>query len=95
MSEFPSINWTKNEKNKYKTFWDGSVFLVALRVKNNATQTQKWEFDKVRFNCDGEDASLEIGDSGEPYDAWTWEDFEYFALLEGDMPGTEPPREGT
>lgn len=88
----PPINWVKNEPGKYKTFWDGSRFLFALQVKNNALGTTRWEFDVLEFDCDGEGASLRYPD-GEYYDSWTWDAFEYFALLDGQMPGEEAPEE--
>jgi hypothetical protein len=82
----PAINWIKNDPKKYCNFIDGSVFLVALRVRNNKTNTERWEFDVVEFDCDGESACLYYRGKTEIYGSWTWNDFEYFMLLEGSMP---------
>lgn len=88
MKDLPSIQWIKNDPKKHTWFTDGSVFLVALRTgKSGGPYT--WDFDKVRINAD-ENMSLTISECGCSYDAWSWEDFEYFALLEGSMP-TEWP----
>lgn len=88
----PKINWIKNDPDKHQWFEDGSVFLVALRVKNNKTKIEKWEFDMVAANCDGEGMSLHYR-QGEPYDAWTWPDFEYFTVVEGQEPIKKPDGE--
>lgn len=82
----PFIPWVKNDPKKFKFFTDGGVFLVALQVKNNKTGVSRWEFDVVEFDCDVEGASLYYRGKPEAYDSWAWEDFEFFALLEGDMP---------
>jgi hypothetical protein len=47
-----------------------------------------WEFDVVETDCDGERMTLRYRD-GESYDAWVFDDFEFFALLEGEMPTAE------
>lgn len=80
----PHINWIKNGP-EHKIFTDGSEFLVAIQVRNSVTNSTKWDFDRVTISCD--DDLFELRHSnGEIYDAWSWEDFEYFALLSGEMP---------
>jgi len=83
--ELPKINWIENDPSKYNQFFDGSVFLVAVLVRNNKTGGTKWEFDcvEVKVDCDGSSLYYKNGDI---YDSWSWDDFEYFSLLEGDMP---------
>jgi hypothetical protein len=83
---FPKINWIKNDPKKYNCFTDGSVFLVALQVTNNKTKQTKWEFDVIEADCDSESCTWRYRERGECYSSWQWGDFEYFALLEGDMP---------
>ena len=80
----PDIKWVKNNPEKHKYFTDGSEFLVALQVSSNGGP-YTWDFDVVQVNCDGEGMDLTYR-GGEPYDAWLWDDFEYFALLDGEMP---------
>lgn len=86
----PEIDWIKNDPKKFNTFLDGSVFLVAIQVSTKGGP-YRWDFDIVQLDCDGEGASLRYRGSGEPYDAWSWGDFEYFKLLEGEMPTYEEP----
>lgn len=76
MSELPP-NWIKNEAD---SFQDGSVYIVALQVTNNETGKTKWEIDKIRVTCDEDHFSMAYADCADstPYDAWTWEDFEYY-----------------
>lgn len=87
MSEFelPSINWIKNDPLKFNSFSDGSVFLVAYKVRIDG-DPPVWAFDVVEVGCDDERMNLYFRDKVESYDGWDWECFEYFALLEGDMP---------
>jgi hypothetical protein len=87
LGKLPQINWIKNDPEKYKHFTEGSTFLVALKVRRNKDGTEFWDFDVVTCECDDEGVNLMYrGYAREPYDAWTWRDFEYFALLEGKMP---------
>jgi hypothetical protein len=81
----PNINWIKNDPDKHKFFTDGSVFLVALQVRNIKNKTTQWEFDVVRTDCDGEGMHL-TQKCGCSYDDWSWDDFEYFKLLDGNLP---------
>lgn len=83
------LTWIKNDPEKHNVFSDGSVFLVAIEVNNNKTGKTRWDFDVLRFDCDGESAYLTYRDSHEFYDKWCWSDFDYFILLEGDMPTSE------
>ena len=83
----PQISWVKNDPKKHTVFEDGSTFLVALRV--NKGFKLHWEFDVVKWDCDGEGGHMvHRGANGiyEAYDVWEWEDFEYFYLIEGSMP---------
>ena len=89
--EFPKVEWIKNDPEKHKFFEDGSVFLVALQVKNGKTKKVRWEFDVVEIDCDGEGMSLWYRGKSELYDSWSWEDFSHFCLLEGVMPFAELP----
>lgn len=86
-NQFPTINWIKNDPKKYKYFYDGSVFLIAVMVKNSIKESERWELDVIRVSCDGDWFCLEYR-SGEIFDAWEWEDVEYFHLIEGEMPTT-------
>lgn len=81
----PKINWIKLDSRKHSYFNDGSKFLVALQVYNGKTKKTEWEFDIVTTECDGEGMSLKY-EGGDYYDRWTWFDFEYFFLLDGEMP---------
>lgn len=93
MGNKPSITWAENTEEFHNAlFSDGSIFLVALQV-GKLGGPYKWDFDVVKANCDGEGMVLEDRE-GNPYDAWQWDDFEYFALLEGEMPTARPPRSG-
>jgi hypothetical protein len=89
----PKIDWVKNDPKQHRYFIDGSKFLVALQVSNNKTGVTKWEFDTVMADCDGESMGLRCPCNGDTYDAWLWEDFEFFALLGGEMPTAEPTEE--
>ena len=80
----PDIKWIKNDPEKHKYFTDGSKFLVAILVGPNGGP-YTFDFDVVETNADGEGMDLTYS-SGEPYDAWLWDDFEYFVLLRGEMP---------
>ena len=88
MVNLPEINWIKNDPEKYCLFVDGSKFLVALQVRNNKTKITKWDFEVVVTNCDGEDMSL-MTSEGEYFSGWQWIDFDYFCLLDGEMPTAE------
>lgn len=88
MSETPPhIDWVKNDKEKHQFFTDGSRFLVALQVGRQGGPYE-WEFAIVVTNCDGEGMTLQWPE-GEYYSDWNWEDFEWFKLLEGEMPTAE------
>lgn len=80
----PSIDWVRNDPEQHQLFSDGSIFLVALQTgKSGGPYT--WDFDVVKANCD-EDGMTLVDREGNSYDAWSWDDFEFFKLLEGDMP---------
>jgi hypothetical protein len=81
----PSINWVKLNPKLHNFFEDGSKFLVAVQVHNGRTGETKWEFDVVIMVCDGDGAFLTY-EGGEMYDRWSWQDIEYFHLIEGEMP---------
>lgn len=81
----PQINWVKLDPKKHNYFYDGSRFLVAVQVHNWKTKKTEWEFDVVVVDCDGDGMFLKY-EGGDLYDKWDWFDFEYFCLLEGDMP---------
>lgn len=85
----PQIKWIKNDPEKHKFFVDGSTFLVALQVSTKSAPPE-WDFDVVTTDCDGESMHLRVRDNGDAYYSWTWDDFEYFHLLGGDMPTPEP-----
>ena len=82
--ELPSIKWVKNDPEVHQLFEDGTVFIVALQVRHKKGPPQ-WDFDVVETDCVGEGMTLKYR-GGEPYDSWDWTDFEYFALLDGEMP---------
>jgi len=81
----PQINWIKNDPKKHRFFVSGSVFLVAVMVRNSKTNTEQWEFDVIQIACDEDWFCLEYR-TGESFDAWEWSDVEYFHLIEGEMP---------
>jgi hypothetical protein len=83
----PQIEWIKNDPGKHQVFGDGSTFLVALQVGPTGGP-YKWDFDVVKANCDGESMYLEDRE-GNAYSTWDWSDFEFFALLEGEIPQPE------
>lgn len=68
------------------TFMDGEKYLVALRVISK--DTTKWEFHKVQIRCDEDRFELNYADDDDlmgwiaPFDAWTWDCFEYFIRYE-------------
>lgn len=93
--ELPKIEWIKNDPQKHKFFEEGSVFLVALQVKNSKTKKVRWEFDVVETDCDGYRMTLYYRGKSEIYDSWNFEDFEYFYLLEGKMPMSKDQYEQT
>lgn len=68
------------------TFMDGEKYLVALRVVSN--NTTAWEFHKVQIRCDEDTFELNYADDDDligsvvPFDAWTWDCFEYFIQYE-------------
>lgn len=84
--QLPAIKWVKNTPKYHSAmFQDQSVFLVALKTgKTGGPYT--WSFDTVKTNCDGEGMTLETPECGCAYSAWSWDDFEYFALIDGEMP---------
>lgn len=84
----PGINWVKNDPDKYKWFQDGSEFLVALRVGNNKKKTERWEYAVITVNCD--EGRFDLSSNNELYDMWSWEDFEYFHLMDGVLPTAGP-----
>lgn len=86
--DFPIINWIENDPIKYNCFVEGSVFLVATLVRNNKLGGIKYEYDCVEIRANGDGARLYYR-NGDIYDAWNWEDFEFFTLIEGDMPYCE------
>lgn len=93
MLEMPGINWIKNTPEYQKaTFSDGSVFLVALQLGPEGGP-YKWDFDVVQVSCDGEWMVLNTRECSCSYSAWSWDDFEYFALLDGEMPKPAQSRE--
>ena len=86
----PETNWIENDPKKYNSFSDGSAFLIAVNVTNTKSGQTNWEFDCVEFDCDGDGANLVYRGSREPFDSWSWDDIEFFHLLEGDMPTYHP-----
>lgn len=84
LEELPTIKWIKNDG--FTSFADGSVFIVALRVEDDKTKALNWDFDVVELDCGGDEALLYYRGKSELYTAWEWDDFEYFALIDGDMP---------
>ena len=83
------INWIKNDPEKHQWFEDGSVFLVAYVIHIAKTGKTRQDYDVVVVSCDGGDFQLNLR-NGEPYDDWTWEDFDYFALIDGNIPTRRP-----
>lgn len=90
--EVPKIEWVKNDPKLHQWFSDGSVFLVALQTGKNGGP-YKWDFDVVEVNCDGDGMFLQYPHGGEAYSDWEWTDFEYFQLMEGEMPTARPSEE--
>jgi hypothetical protein len=88
LNAMPEINWIKVDLSKHIYFEDGSRFLIAVFVENSRTRTKKWEFDIVSASCNDERLSL-VYENGEPYDTWTWDDIDYFAVLEGKEPTSD------
>lgn len=89
LEETPHIKWIKNDPKKHAWFQDGSVFLVALRTRiKNGPLT--WKYETIRVDCDGDDFTLLTNECHCTYDSWQWRDFEYFALLEGEVPTERP-----
>lgn len=89
----PLLNWIKNDKFKFKYFYDESVFLCAIQVHSINTGITRWEFAVIEWTSDDELASMRYHGTNEYFDQWEWEDFSYFVLISGDMPSEEPPRE--
>lgn len=90
--DFPVINWVKNDPKKHRYFLDGSSFLVALKVSIKGGPFF-WEFHAIQVDCDGENMSLRYR-GGDSFDEWTWDDLEFFHLIEGEMPTSEMKEEG-
>jgi len=88
----PKIKWIKNDPKKYSYFQEGSVFLVALQTGKTGG-LYGWDFDVVEFDSDEDGASLWYRGKEAIYDSWVWSDFEYFMLLEGEMPTSSPSEE--
>lgn len=84
---WPKIDWIKNDSKKHRHFNDGDIFLIALRVR--IKEIERWEFDVVEMDCDGDGASMWYRGKSEPYDAWSWDDVEYFKVIEGCEPTAE------
>lgn len=89
MRPMGAFEWIKNDPDKYNWFTDGSKFLVALQIRDQKKKITYWDYDVVVTSCDGEGMHL-CCSNGEVYDAWTWPDFEYFVLLDGEMPAAGP-----
>jgi hypothetical protein len=88
-NDLPEIKWIKNDPKKHQWFYDGSVFLVALRTGKTGGP-YKWDFETVTVSADGESMSFNQRECGCDYSSWSWEDFEYFHVLEGQEPTTKP-----
>lgn len=84
MSE-PKIDWIKNDPEKHRYFNDGDVFLIAI-PQASSNGVERWDFDVVEMDCDGEGASMWFRNKSEVYDSWSWDDVEYFKVLEGNEP---------
>ncbi len=88
--ELPKINWIKMDQEKHRYWTDGSRFLFALQVKNSVKKTVRWDFETLEISCDYDGVSLKTCE-GEFYSSWNVEDFEYFYLIEGEMPTPKEP----
>lgn len=83
----PGLSWQRHVPER-KDVYDGDVFLVALQVENKETGRKYWEIEKLRVSCDSDGAGegffeliyADCADST-PYDAWTWDDFEFSIKL--------------
>lgn len=80
----PIINWIKMDPSKHNQFSEGDVYLIALRTgKNGGPYT--WEIDRVKIFADDGKSSL-VYECGCSYDSWSWDDVEYFSVVEGSEP---------
>ena len=81
MKKLQLPKWKLNELSQ-SDLYDGDEFLVAVRVCNTSLDNEKWEFEKIRINCDDEFFHIHYFDCcNEAYDTWAWEDFEYYIKL--------------
>lgn len=85
--------WIKNDiKNPY--FYDGDEFLVATLVTNNVTNTENWEFYKIRALADERLDWINI-ETEESFDAWDWDDVDFYIPINADGPMTSKAYEST
>ena len=77
--------WIRNSSDEHQYFSDGSIFIIAVKLS-----TGKYDIDIVYVECDEDYFGMFYRDTGDFYDAWEWDDVEYFILLEGEMPTKEP-----
>ena len=86
----PVINWIKKEKDKHNFHTDGNRYLIALQVRSMSQPLNDvyWDYFIICVTCDGEGAELSY-ENGDIFDAWSWDDVEYFAVLDGEMPTNE------
>ena len=81
MKRPPKIKWIKNDKDWL--FTDGTIVLVALQVTCKE-RAPVWELAVVQVQCDENMFNL-LSEDGDCYDAWDWDDFEYFYVINGEI----------
>lgn len=89
----PNLNWIKRDPVAHAWHQDGSRYLIARQVTNNRTNVTTWDCAAVQVRTDDEWFDLALGCECS-YDAWTWDDVEFFVLLDGAMPTAKPGQEG-
>lgn len=90
MKHTPKINWIKTDPGVHRYHADCARYLLAFWVENHRTKTSAWEFAIVTTSCDGESFELRY-ENGDSFSDWHFDDSEWFAVLDGDMPVKDMP----
>ena len=67
-------------------FYDGQVYLAALRVV--CSGKERWEYHKIAVECDSESpvsfyyADTDLIGHKEYFTEWDWDDFEFYIEVE-------------
>lgn len=76
--EIAPPQWIKNDP--MALIYDGSIFAVALTVRDTRTKKESWWIDVISITADEDIFYMHYvvdGENTESYTEWGWDDFEF------------------